>query len=201
MARLETHPRSLSLRSAGTNHVKFSYCESLSIRHPDELSTLDGARRSKMLVGPSTIPGGGKGGFAGKSGFRPFSFVELYSGRRFATDEEALQFDPDNVFEGPDEAALPYICGDRSYSYGPYINDPLDHTRVNCEIRYNRCLDRFEIWTLESAIEPYEELFLAYGGMFWYRHQHLVHIDDILYAYPEVLALFETEEDFGPPLK
>ena len=67
--------RRASLRSATSTAPRWTYCESTSSRDAAELRFLGGQRNSRIMIGDSTIPEGGTGGFAGRGGF-PLSLLQ-----------------------------------------------------------------------------------------------------------------------------
>jgi hypothetical protein len=90
-----------------------------------------------------------------------------------------------------------YVVGDRTRSYGPYINDPLDEVRANVELVWTGR----ELWvyTLRDGVEAGEELLLCYGGEWWLMRfklglepENLV--DRATLVYPDIEIILEDKE-------
>jgi hypothetical protein len=158
----------------------------------DELYPLTGYRRKNLFLGPSLIRGAGIGVFNGPRLKRAGSLVTDFTGPRFTNETEARQSNSDSIFQAP--IGDIFVVGDKSSSYGPWINDPLDAVKTNCRLIYNARNDTFEVYVLGDDIEPYNEIYIAYGEDYWKSHLDRAPIDQILSAYP---AILESDEYFA----
>jgi hypothetical protein len=135
-----------------------------------------------VVLGSSTIAGAGIGLFNGAKVKKERSFVTTFQGKRYHDEAAAKDSGSDSIFYEAEENI--YIVGDKKKSYGPWINDPLDAMKTNCQLKFNKKNHKFEIRVLETDIEPYAELFIAYGSDYWRKHLDKAPIEKIIASYP-----------------
>ena len=148
------------------------------------MTHLEGYTSGKVLLGPSTIEGAGKGVFCGNKPIKAGSLVTLYLGESVDTARTAKATGSDAIYHNTSNST--YVIGDKAISYGPWIKDPLDLNKVNCTIKYNNKKKRLEVRASLIDIEPHEEIFISYGDEFWAEHLDEAPIHKIVKAYPAV---------------
>ena len=157
----------------------------------EALRTLMSDRNWKVQVGPTLLPFRGLGTFVVEEPILPETFICVYGGPRYNTTEEALAMHPNTcaIFDGSVlvEAPPRAVVVATAQSYGYYVNDPLISHMVNAAIRFNRELNRFEVWSTGNTIEVLEEVYISYSADFWRTRQHLAHcLQDLQCGYPEL---------------
>ena len=185
-----TNCRKSTRRAATEGKIDYREDRTPAARVQD-LYSLPGLKRKNLFLGPSLIDGAGTGVFNGPRLKRNGSLVTDFSGLRFTDELAARHSNSDSIFQAP--VGNIFVVGDKSSSYGPWINDPLDADKTNCRLLYNTRNDTFEVYVLESDIEPHSEIYIAYGADYWKSHLDKAPIDQITRAYPGIL---ESEEYF-----
>jgi hypothetical protein len=170
--------------AASAKPISYADNRDALIVDPSQLYSIEGRKKKNLKLGPSLIENAGTGVFNGPKTRRQGSLVTDYFGQRYDNENAARRSQSDAIFQSP--IGNIFVVGDKTYSYGPWINDPLDAEKTNCHLLYNKKNDSFEVYVLETDIEPYSEIFIAYGADYWKANLDKAPLQQILDAYPTI---------------
>jgi hypothetical protein len=92
-----------------------------------------------------------------------------YEGTIFDRDQWQFLKQQTDIYNNlGDDRVGKYIIG-KPGTYGVKINDPLNDSRCNCKVTYLEGQNRFMI-EATMDIDPYQEVFMAYGKAYWTHH-------------------------------
>jgi hypothetical protein len=136
-----------------------------SLININDIQHIDNDSKVPIGIHKSNLPDAGHGLFA-KKAIKAGSYICDYDGELIDGTIYPPSFNKiDTGFWSQiDQKA---VIGNRTFSYGPYINDPLNNIQINCKIRYNRARKVFEVIALDSKISAGSELYTSYGPAFW----------------------------------